>query len=67
MKVLHLYIAWEPRQRSWYSGQAMGWITVDSWFVLPAKIRHVLFSKASRSAPEPTQPPIKPWSKAGRS
>ena len=36
----------------------MGWMIADSWFVLPAKIRHALFSKASRFAPERTQPPI---------
>jgi hypothetical protein len=47
--MLHLYIAWEPGQLSWYSVQAMGWITADSWFVLP-------FS--SLRAPESTQPPV---------
>jgi hypothetical protein len=36
----------------------MGRMTADSWIVLPAKIRQFLASKAARSAPEPTQPPI---------
>jgi len=36
----------------------MGWMSADSWLVLPAKKRHILSSKTSRSAPEPTQPSI---------